>query len=189
MIKLNNGNIPDRVEDRTCNGQCSRCGDCCGLFIPFTDKELDVIKKYVSKHNIQPYNRINVLTGAVEARCCFYNVKEKRCTIYPARPYVCRDFTCSRKNWLKYRDGYEDRAKYNSTRKKMIMATFDDMIYGDYTYIMTYLLDYCKEPNGLVDSEKLVLMINYIGRPDLFKQFTATNENGEKFNGIDLLGK
>lgn len=180
------GNDEKNIRDNTCNGECSRCGECCGLFIPFNDEDIEVIKEYVSKHNIMPYDRINKLTGGFEAHCCFYNMKEKKCMIYPVRPYVCRDFICNRKNWKQKRDEYERKAKYNSTQNKMIMATFDDMIYGNYTPILLFILEYCREPNGLVDSHKLVTMLKYIGREDLLKQFTATDENGKTFDGTEL---
>ena len=47
-------------------------------------------------------------------------------------------------------------------------------------------IDYCKEPNGLVSSEKLIATIRHIGREDLLNQFTATDENGNKIKGTDL---
>ena len=180
------GNNEQNIEDNTCSGNCSRCGDCCGLFIPFNDEDIEVIKAYVKKHNIKPQDRLNKMTGGFEAHCCFYDMKNKKCTIYPVRPYVCKDFICSRKNWKQKRDEYEKGAKYNSTLNKMIMATFDDMIYGDFTPILLFVLEYCKAPNGLIDSHKLVALLSYIGREDLLQHFTATNENGETFDGTEL---
>ena len=38
------------------NDKCSRCGQCCGMFIPFTKKEIEVIKQYVEKYNIKQVN-------------------------------------------------------------------------------------------------------------------------------------
>ena len=160
------GNTENNINDNTCKGECSRCGECCGLFIPFND-------------------RVNKLTGSFEAHCCFYNIKERKCMIYPVRPYVCRDFICNRKNWKQKRDEYERKAKYNSTQNKMIMATFDDKIYRNYTPILLFILEYCKEPEG-VDSHKLVAILKYIGREDLLQQFTATNDKGETFEGTEL---
>ena len=43
----------DNIKDMTKEGKCSRCGECCGLFIPFTKKELKIIKEYVNKNNIK----------------------------------------------------------------------------------------------------------------------------------------
>lgn len=176
----------NRITDNTCNGKCSRCGECCGLFIPFNDDDITRIKQYVKEHNIKPYDRLNKMTGGFEARCCFYDVKEKKCTIYPVRPYACRDFICSRKDWKLKRDEYEIKAKYNSTLNRMIMATFDDKIYGDYAPIILYTTSLCREPNGLVDSKKLLRVFESIGRLDILQYFSAIDENGKKVDGVDL---
>lgn len=184
-IKENNDS---NVTDMTCNGECSRCGSCCGLFIPFTDEELDIIKEYVKLHNIQPYNRINVLTNQFNAQCCFFDATEKKCRIYPARPYVCRDFICNRKDWQIYRDKYEKMAKYNSTiNNKTIMATFDDMVYGNYEPILRYIFGILPVTDNGVESAIIVELLQQINRLDLLDQFSVYNEKGEKLSGKDLL--
>ena len=176
------------ITDMTCKGECSRCGSCCGLFIPFTEKELDTIKKYVKLHNIQPYNRINVLTGQLTAQCCFYDATEKKCRIYPARPYVCRDFICNRKDWHKHRDKYEARAKYNSTiSKKQIMATFDDLVYDDYEPILRYVLGILPVTEGGVEDRFIIELLKQINRLDLLDWFSGYNEKGEKLSGREIL--
>ena len=183
--------IDDNKEltDMTCDGNCSRCGNCCGLFIPFTEKELDVIKEYVKKNNIKPYDRMNKLTGQFEAHCCFYDANKKECRIYPVRPYVCRDFICSRKDWRKYRDKYEMHGKYNSSlSKKTIMGTFDDLIYDDQYPIIAYLLSLLPYNNG-IESEVLVALFRQANRLDLLEYFDAYNDKGEKVNGKELLNR
>lgn len=87
----------DNIKDMTKEGKCSRCGECCGLFIPFTKKELKVIKEYVNKNNIKPMFRYNTAIGSFDARCPFYNSIQHKCNIYEVRPHVCKDFICSRK--------------------------------------------------------------------------------------------
>ena len=82
----------DKVINNTCNGKCSNCGQCCGLFIPFNDDDIDRIKKYVKANDIKQTNRINVLTGVFNAHCCFLDTVNHKCKIYPVRPYVCRDY-------------------------------------------------------------------------------------------------
>lgn len=84
-----------QIKDNTINKKCSRCGECCGIFIPVTDEEIKIIKKYVKQKNIVPEDRVN--DNNVELRCPFFNVKEYKCNIYEVRPFVCRDFICSRK--------------------------------------------------------------------------------------------
>lgn len=176
------------VKNNTCKGQCSRCGECCGLFIPFTDKELSIIKEYVSKHNIQPTYRF--VEGGMEARCCFYDSKNHKCNIYEVRPYVCRDFKCDHKDWMKRRDQYEKRSKYNSTlasKDKIIIATFDDLIYQDYRYILQYFitLAYSKSYGG-VDGTVLHDVLKMANRLDLLQYLTAYDENGNEIKGTDI---
>ena len=178
--------VENKITNNTCNGNCSRCGECCGLFVPFNDKDIEIIKKYVEENNIKPQNRLNKMTGGFEARCCFYDIHNKKCLIYPVRPFACRDFICSRKDWKQRRDEYESRAKYNSTINEMVMATFDDKIYSDFGPIILYIVSMCRENNGLVDSEKLLSVIENVGRLDLLQYFTATDEKGNKIKGIDL---
>ena len=182
-------NMDQNITNMTCNGECSRCGSCCGIFIPFTDQELEQIKKYVKKHNIQPNNnRYNKLTGQFNAHCCFYDDKEKKCNIYPVRPYVCRDFMCNRENWKEYRDKYELRGKYNSSlTPKTIMGTFDDLVYGDVYPIISYLLSLLPNSENGIEDKLILELFKKVNRLDLLKYFDAYNENGEKINGQDLL--
>ena len=177
------------VQDMTQNGSCSRCGSCCGLFIPFTDKELLKIKKYVREHNIKPYNRINAITGQFNAHCCFYDESKKICRVYEARPYVCRDFICNRKNWKTKRDSYEKRAKYNSTlNNKMIMASFDDLIYDDYEPILRYIFSLLPiQQGGGVESKHLIAILKQINRLDLLKYIEGFDEKGDCIKGEDML--
>lgn len=178
------------ITNNTCNHQCSKCGSCCGLFIPFTEKELSIIKEYVKTNNIQPYNR-NKENGFY-AQCCFYDMDNKKCLIYKVRPYACRDFKCDHKDWKKKRDGYEKRAKYNSTlSSKLIMATFDDLVYGDYTSIIKYIVDVVlshTKSDG-IESFNLVELLRKINRLDILSQIKVTNDKGKTVNGEELLNE
>lgn len=175
-----------KIINRTCNGNCSRCGDCCGLFVPLTEEEVNIVRQYVKKHNIKPTNRFNPLLNQFKATCCFYNEVEKKCNIYEARPYVCSHFICNDKDWLKHRDEYEKRAKYNSSFGQTTLASFDDLIYNDPSIILKYVLELVREKDG-VDSKKLVNMLKYINRLDLLEFFECYDENGNKISGKDLL--
>lgn len=175
------------ITNKTINDKCSRCGECCGLFIPFNDNDINNIKKYVTEHKIKPQNRINIMTGAFEARCCFYDKVNKCCTIYPVRPFACKDFMCNNSDWKVRRNLYEDNAKYNSTRHEMIMASFDDVIYKDYAPMIITILSMCKEANGLIDSNKLTFILRQVGRLDLLKYMTAYDTDNNKIDGTDLV--
>ena len=187
MIKRSG--VRNQIVDNTCNGNCSRCGDCCGLFVPFNDDDVTNIKQYVKKYNIKPFDRIDRATGAFKAHCCFYDEVNKVCTIYEVRPYVCRDFICSRKNWKEKRDEYEKQAKYNSTLNgKQILATFDDIIFGDYEPVLRYIFNILYEKQkGNIDHKVLIGFLMQINRLDLLKYISVEDENGKKLNGVDLL--
>lgn len=180
---MNNKDIVNRME----NHKCSRCGDCCGLFIPFTEKELSVIRAYVKQNNIKPHNRLD-MNGQFNARCCFYNEIEKKCDIYEVRPYVCKDFKCDRKNWKSKRDSYEKRAKYNSSlSKKQYMATFDDLIYKDYEPILRFILNLLPNNIDRIDDSIVLALFKNVGRLDLLNYFEFYDENNIKHKGTELL--
>lgn len=175
----------ENIKDMTINHKCSQCGNCCGLFIPFTDKELQIIKRYVKEHNIKPTNRIT--DKGFEAHCCFYDNENKICKVYEVRPFVCKDFKCDHKDWLRRRDKYEKFGKYNSTKHKRILATFDDMVYGDYEPILRYLLNLSTDETGGVDHKRLIALIKSVHRLDILNQFKAYDENGKEYSGNELL--
>lgn len=81
------------------NGQCSRCGKCCSNQLPVTDQELNILKRYIKRHNIKPSN-LSPLTSISpsmgHAMCPF--LTSKGCSIYNVkpeiRPIICRKFFC-----------------------------------------------------------------------------------------------
>ena len=117
--------------------------------------------------------------------CCFFDQKEKKCRIYDARPYVCRNFLCSNKDWKERRTMYESRAKYNSTINKTIMASFDDLIYYDYEPLLFMIKSmFCKD--GKMEVEQFVEILLDIGRKDLLDMITMETDTGEKIKGSDI---
>lgn len=88
--------------DFTKNGHCSGCGNCCSNFLPMTDAEICRIRKYMADNDIHECKHVdNVLAedSWLDATCPFldYSKKDKKCTIYPARPLICRTFLCCKK--------------------------------------------------------------------------------------------
>ena len=85
--------------DFTKDGHCSGCGACCSRYLPVTQKEINQIRRYTSKHHIkQADHGTAVLAKPVhDANCPFLDLtkKEKKCTIYEVRPMICRDFICT----------------------------------------------------------------------------------------------
>jgi hypothetical protein len=50
-----------KIVDLTVDGECSRCGECCGDYLPLLKNELKIIKEYVKKNNIKPYKQNTVM--------------------------------------------------------------------------------------------------------------------------------
>lgn len=82
-------------EDNTCNGKCSKCGECCGIILPIDQEDANRIQEYVVKHKIFPQKHLRIMTN--KWQCPFYSGnKEKGCSIYEARPKICRIFQCDK---------------------------------------------------------------------------------------------
>lgn len=58
------------------------CGACCGI-IPVTETEFQRVSRYIKEHNITP---VEYRDGA----CPLY--QGGKCSIYPARPLICKLF-------------------------------------------------------------------------------------------------
>jgi Fe-S-cluster containining protein len=80
------------VKDHCIDGKCSRCGECCGDYLPITGTELETIRRYVWQHKIKPYKN-KVVNLPIDITCPFLNGK-KLCVIYEVRPSICRTFKC-----------------------------------------------------------------------------------------------
>lgn len=84
--------LPDPI-DLTCNGVCSQCGGCCSSLIPITDQELTYMRRYADKISFKP-EIPNCDPTVIYLKCPFLDAKTNACAIYPARPDVCRAFSC-----------------------------------------------------------------------------------------------
>ena len=91
MEKFANGKY--KPINLTCNGRCSKCGECCGNILPIDQEDLEKIKDYVLKNRILPQKQILVMKQKLQ--CPYYTGnREKGCSIYMARPKICRIFKC-----------------------------------------------------------------------------------------------
>ena len=82
--------------DNTCNGKCSKCGECCGAILPLDKEDINNIIKYVVANDI--YSNKNVLVMQNKLQCPYYTGnKEKGCAIYIARPKICKYYKCDKK--------------------------------------------------------------------------------------------
>ena len=83
-------------ENNTCNGKCTKCGECCGTVLPLSQEDVDQIVEYVFKNNI--YINKYMLVMRNKMQCPYYRGGEKGCSIYEARPKICRFYKCDKKS-------------------------------------------------------------------------------------------
>lgn len=79
-----------KITDKSINGNCSKCGECCTNFLPVSKKECYKITEYVLKNNIIPQKHMLVMRNLLT--CPYYD--GKKCLIYEVRPLICREFYC-----------------------------------------------------------------------------------------------
>ena len=85
------------VFDRTVNGDCSNCGQCCGNYLPVSKTDIKRIKQYIAKNDIkEQIRRLPVANNVFDFQCPFRDEGNKKCTIYEVRPAICRDFKCDK---------------------------------------------------------------------------------------------
>ena len=101
------------VTNCSCNGNCSRCGECCTPMLPITLDEYYKIKAYVEEHKVPYINPCK--PEGVYIKCPFFDPEKRKCNIYEVRPEVCREFICSKSNKYinKARKYYDSRADIN----------------------------------------------------------------------------
>lgn len=176
----------DLIHDYTINNKCSMCGQCCSSYIPLTSKEIITIRNYVKKHNIKPEQRI--IGNNIIAKCCFLDDKTNRCKIYEVRPYVCKDFLCSHKDWKERRENYGQISKYNGNEPNNKLLSFQDCIYNDTTFTLHYIFAQCIE-NDLLDEGSIVRILIFAKRLDLLQHFIAIDTSNKKVTGKQLFKK
>lgn len=83
-------------KDNTCNGKCIKCGECCGIVLPLDQEDVNKIQEYVFKNKVFVNKYMVVMRSKLQ--CPYYNGdKEKGCSIYEARPKICRYYKCDKK--------------------------------------------------------------------------------------------
>lgn len=86
--------MKDGTYNMTNDGKCTGCGKCCSNYLPMTDSEISTIKNYIKKHRIKEQRHISL--KVLDMSCPFLDNSKScdKCTIYPVRPRVCREFIC-----------------------------------------------------------------------------------------------
>lgn len=94
--------MEDNIFNYTDNGKCSGCGNCCSNLLPMSQKEVDVIHKYIKKHGIEECKHLlPVEIPVYDMTCPFRDNGRKICVIYPVRPEICRQFICDSEKRIK----------------------------------------------------------------------------------------
>lgn len=113
------------VYDNTDNGKCTGCGACCSNMLPMTDKEIEVIRRYIKKHNIKECGHGIPLVNPISDMTCPFldsGKKTEKCTIYEVRPAICRCFICSEPHGaLKHKELYESIRKPVDVRREFFI--------------------------------------------------------------------
>ena len=83
-----------RIPDIECKGKCHE--SCGGIMV--SREEQDLIRDWCRKNGVRyhplPQNPITLLRQALNGSCsaCKYLTEDKRCSIHPVRPVICRLF-------------------------------------------------------------------------------------------------
>lgn len=110
MLQKVQKDMEDNIYDFTIDGKCSGCGNCCSNLLPMSKKEIKAIHEYVQRNGIKECQHIIPLAKAtIDMTCPFRDNGKKICTIYPARPEICRQFICDSKKRIK---GNQKLAEY-----------------------------------------------------------------------------
>lgn len=157
------------------NGNCSKCGECCGSGLPVTLEEVEIISKYIKEHNIEPEPLIIDRDGqkGFNAMCCFLDQKTNKCKIYEVRPWICRIFKCDQPEDViaKNRDEAHRKAYYNNmvvSGRLNRIATFNDIFYNDPTPLIQRTVSML--PDNISSQQQLNLLKLFFknsGRQDI----------------------
>lgn len=121
------------IIDKTKNGKCSGCGECCTDFIPLTVNEVINIRKYIKKHNIKAAKAED--EKHIYAKCPFRDDVNKKCNIYEVRPSICRKFICNQDEQTMFINKVDahKKAKYNSFNPEDKVSLYT-LFYNDYEH-------------------------------------------------------
>lgn len=95
--------MEDNIYNFTKDGKCSGCGNCCSNLLPMSQKEVDVIHKYIKKHGIKECKHLPPVTSpAMDMTCPFRDNDSRICKVYDVRPEICRQFICDSEKRVKH---------------------------------------------------------------------------------------
>lgn len=95
--------------------KCIGCGKCCGHYLPLSDEDIRRVSAYAQEHGVEPR-----WTGVD----CPWLADNWTCSVYQARPDVCRAYHCDARKAGAIDGQPQDYHVYNTERL---------FIYGDDT--------------------------------------------------------
>ncbi len=110
-------------EDHTNGGHCTKCGECCGAFLPICSQDVLMISEYIHEHDIKPCKHYTGKENVFDTLCPFLNDKNL-CNIYEVRPFICRQFKCNKKH-ITYKDA-QLFLKFDFIESNLWSVFFDD---------------------------------------------------------------
>lgn len=98
--------------------ECISCGKCCANILMLSNKEINIIKHYIKKNNVQVINRNSALLKE-DVNICPFLRKDRHlthCAIYEVRPSICKSFSCNPK--------YNKDMNYDGVKAINMLLTF-----------------------------------------------------------------
>jgi Predicted Fe-S-cluster oxidoreductase len=95
---------------------CKQCGGCCGP-VPATKTEFEAIKQVVNSMSQEERKRLKDQDRG-ELTCILLDTENKRCSVYNARPLICRQYgqirelQCPNNKGLRLKSGRKETMKY-----------------------------------------------------------------------------
>jgi Fe-S-cluster containining protein len=138
-----------KVQDFTCNGKCSGCGNCCTDFLPMSKSDVKRIKTYLKSHP-EIKEQIHIDGDNMHIKCAFRDEVNKKCLIYPARPFVCKQFICSLDSdtVLSNRDKIQSTAYYNkinpTTKEMSNMISSHALFFDNFNWELSFVYNTCQ---------------------------------------------
>lgn len=115
------------VTDFTQNNNCSRCGQCCSSHIPLTYEDIVQLRKYIKKYNISPSDHAHGCNSTyVDLLCPFLNNDDPTnciCTVYDARPAICKLFSCSCTDFQSMKDAAAYIVNHPDTAEQVMSSS------------------------------------------------------------------
>lgn len=120
------------------DGKCSRCGQCCGAYLPLS--RLEAAKMgYLYRSSKQVKDRVDMLynedkifsdsfnikdISSLYMTCPFFDYIDKKCLIYDNRPKVCLLFHCDEEEMIDEIKELNETSYYNSIKSKLSYTTY-----------------------------------------------------------------